>query len=214
MNFDRVLVFFLAILFFFVTLAWMSGVPHRTRTDSLIEEWRSGISELGITPVFPPREDVQVGDLYLRIVKPGKAPHSGEASVEYWLGDLQLVEPIQDFYKARFAMPVEAAEKDASGREKAEGSRQSPLPTASDGIFKIGDPAKRLRNVSFPNLTVASTRSAKLSVTDSLLQYVNTGSFNEAGYNVTVSVPDAEGYGVPDLLIIGEIGKYCPQFCR
>ncbi len=211
MNVGRVLVSVLAILFVFESIAWVTGVPHRKREYSLIDEWRSGIGALGITPVFPPREDVQVGDLYLRMAQVGNAGQSGGLIAESWLGNLQLAEPLQEFYKTRFAMPVETAENDTTGKENSGEARQAALPTAASGIFRTGDVPTRLRNVSFPNLTVASTRSAKLSVADTLLRFVNTGTFSEVGYNVTVGIPDAEGYGVPALLIISAIGKYCPE---
>jgi outer membrane protein OmpA-like peptidoglycan-associated protein len=213
MNFGRVLVLILAILLFLESIAWMAGVPHRIEKDSLIRDWTSGIRKLGVTPVFPPREDLQVGDLYLKTTRrsPGEASGSGEIISEYWLGDLQLAEPVRDFYRERFAMPVETAEKDSGGKEKTEENRQAPLPTVYSGVFKIGDIPTRLRNVSFPNLTVASTRSTRLSVADSLLQFFNTGTFTDAGYNVTVAIPDAEGYAIPALVSIPAIKKYCPE---
>jgi flagellar motor protein MotB len=213
MNFGRVLVLILAILFFLESIAWMAGVPHKTQEYTLIQEWKSGINELGMTPVFPPREDLQVGDLYLKTTRKsaGETSRPSEIISEYWLGDLQLAESVRDFYKQRFAMPVETAEKDAGGREKTDENRQAPLPTVSNGVFRIGDIPTRLRNVSFPNLAVASTRSAKLSVADSLLQFVNSGTFSEAGYTVTIAIPDAESYAVPALVPIPAIKKYCPE---
>ncbi len=36
------------------------------------KEWATAFRELQLTPIFPPREDVQVGDIYIVPVEPGE----------------------------------------------------------------------------------------------------------------------------------------------
>jgi outer membrane protein OmpA-like peptidoglycan-associated protein len=190
-----------ALLFLIVTGAWITGVPHSARQLSVIQEWDAGISKLGITPVFPPREDIQVGDLFLT-VGAGSTGERGPAPKQIWLADLGLASSIQDFYKSRFAMPAESAGKDDAGR-------LAPPAGSANGVFKTGALPTRLRSVSFPSFSIISNRSVKLSVADTVFQFFRSGSFGQSDYIVTISIPDAESYGVPALTALDAVSSAC-----
>jgi outer membrane protein OmpA-like peptidoglycan-associated protein len=199
MIMSRFLTLVFAAFFLIVTCAWLTGLPHSARQTSVIREWNSGIGELGITPVFPPREDIQVGDLFLTV---GSAGDGGPNSTQIWLADLGFASPIENFYKNRFAMPAENGRKDEAGR-------LAPPAGSPDGIFKTGTIATRLRSVSFPSFSIPSDRSAKPSVAESVLQFFRSGSFDQSDYDVTVSIPDAESYGIPALAALDAVSNAC-----
>jgi outer membrane protein OmpA-like peptidoglycan-associated protein len=190
-----------AALFLIVSAAWLTGVPHPARQVPVIRQWDSGIRRLGITPVFPPREDIQIGDLFLA-VGPGSADGKAPTRERIWLADLGLASPIADFYKNRFAMPAETGEESEAGRF-------APPAGSTEGIFKTGAITTRLRSVSFPGFPVLSDRSAKPSVADSLLHFFRAGSFSDGDYDITISISDGESYGIPALTALDAIAQHC-----
>ena len=206
MNFARVSALILAALFLIFSVAWFTGIPHPAREMHIIQEWDSAVRRLGITPVFPPREDTQVGDLYL-ISGSQTADETEPRSSQIWLGDLGLAGPIKNFYKDRFAMPAENGGKPIGSAKDSKDWIPPPAETAN--IFGTGAVPKRLRSVAFPSFTVASSRLAKLSVSDSVLQFFSSGSFGQSNYNVTISVPNAESYGVPALTALALVANNC-----
>jgi hypothetical protein len=56
-----------------VTLRWLASEPLETaETVNLEDEWANTIRKIGIEPVFPPEEDLTVGDVLAVVVKDNK----------------------------------------------------------------------------------------------------------------------------------------------
>lgn len=73
-------------------------------------EWSEDMRELQINAVFPPREDFQVGDLYLPPAPPEEAEaiakERGYLPLASWLGSVDLSRKMLGFYATRRAYPV------------------------------------------------------------------------------------------------------------
>lgn len=48
-----------------VALCFVSGSCRRAEAQSAMRNWVNNMSQLGIIAIYPPREDVQVGDVYV-----------------------------------------------------------------------------------------------------------------------------------------------------
>ena len=75
------------------------------------KEWATAFRELQLTPIFPPREDVQVGDIYIVPVEPGEEEERAFKEKGYlprglWVHSLDLNKTISDFYASRADFPA------------------------------------------------------------------------------------------------------------
>ncbi len=73
------------------------------------KQWATAFRELQITPIFPPREDVQVGDIYVAPVAPEdeEAVFSAKGYLPrgMWVHSLDLNKQINAFYNQRASFP-------------------------------------------------------------------------------------------------------------
>ena len=69
----------------FLVLA-CSALPKKDLRDEYFEVVR----ELGLTPVYPPREELQVGDVFLVSTEPA-SPNDPEKTVSVWMGTLDTI---------------------------------------------------------------------------------------------------------------------------
>lgn len=154
-------------------------------------EWTRNMRELGIYPVFPPREDVQVGDVYLMPAFEescrDKAVESGPLPLSLLLTTLSgAVNSADTFYAARISFPKEPA-------GSASGAQASGSPNAA---FASQD--RRLRVVGFPSFLSVTVSSANLGayLTASGLP-ASAGLAMDKSSTASVSVSVAESYAVP-----------------
>src|ERR1043165_7751752 len=85
-----------------------SGCIHTPR-GYVAKEWSSSMRELGIIPVFPPREDVQVGDVYIAPVSPDQELAAFKKKeflpLGLWVATLDVKTPLTAFYSNRSSFP-------------------------------------------------------------------------------------------------------------
>lgn len=153
-------------------------------------EWSKAMRELGITPVFPPREDLQVGDIYMSPSTPEREAvlldETGFVPLGLWVGTVVLDDTLDEFYKARDSFPA----------TPATGTSQPTAP-GTDNIFRSGD-TKRLRIVGFPMFMSATFNQGSLSGLIPIEAVsVAFGVSLFGSKTVNVSVPRAESYGLP-----------------
>ncbi|HEX8665906.1 MAG TPA: hypothetical protein VF744_17975, partial [Beijerinckiaceae bacterium] len=84
-----------------------TDVPNLpTDTDAVAREWNSTIGRLGIEPVYPPQEDVTVGDIFL-VVTGDNSGNISEAlpgrALKVWHTD--LTKELEDTYKGVYSFP-------------------------------------------------------------------------------------------------------------
>lgn len=92
-------------------LAYWIGLRPATDTSSdyLPKRWNESIERLGITPVYPPQEDIYVGDLILQVVASGhkfpKLPDTLSTNSEAFVGKYIKIGQLENM-KQYFALPT------------------------------------------------------------------------------------------------------------
>jgi hypothetical protein len=208
MIFSRILATLGLAVYLTACIYWAIRLSEKPTPGSVEGQWSNNIRELGISPVFPPREDVQVGDIYLvtnHAQDNGRANSDGPQTPPFWLGNIGSEQLVADLYKNRFALLPE--------QSSPENGRMWPFVENKGGVFRLGSDATRLKNVSFPGFTAASIRSAELAISHPFAAFLNSvfGIGGERSYTITVNIPYAESYGVPALDVLKQIDQYCPS---
>lgn len=157
------------------------------------KQWATAFRELQITPVFPPREDVQVGDIYVVPVAPEDEDKifraRGYLPRGMWVHTLDLNKQVNSFYRERPSFPqtnIERVEifrqtweriKDGSAddiRRYTESFLEYidsinkaypalPQPASRTDIWDTRGDANRLRIVGFPEFMSATFTQGDLS---------------------------------------------------
>lgn len=119
-------------IFFLLSFVFLtSGCATSPAPEGYVaKQWATAFRELQITPIFPPREDVQVGDIYVVPV----APEDEDAIFEakgylprgMWVHTLDLNKQISAFYEQRASFPQTNIERESScSRRPGNGSKTS-----------------------------------------------------------------------------------------
>lgn len=194
-----------------------SGCSSREFKSGLIyKEWTRTMSEEGIFPVFPPREDVQAGDIWLLPTHPyetelieqvGGLGKAGiwVTNVLYELKSMNGTSTLaNDFYTNRFSFPSTTdAMKKSISKDEAHLADVSimPVATSDQDVFTGGD-CNRLRQVAFPEFTVTNITQADVNALVPI-EYLNVAlgfSLNKIG-EVSLKIPSAESYAIPARLL-------------
>lgn len=185
---------------------WVQPDPD-AQTETVATEWTATISRLGLEPIYPPQEDITVGDIYLVI--------SGDAStsktllgqgLKLWHVDLS--ERLKETYKHTFLFP------DTLPKPKSDGEIW-PQQGAKNSIFDTGAERQSLPLVMLPGFTIARLRQAEVTggwISKSLqaLGVIQA----EGERTVELKIPFAETYGVPAIVANGYLVSFCddPRF--
>jgi len=175
--------------------AVIAGCSSTTPVEpgNVAKQWATAFRELQLTPVFPPREDVQVGDVYVVPVAPEDEEEifrdKGYLPRGMWVHTLDLNRQISDFYQERPSFPqtnIERVEIFRSTWEKIkDGSAEDvrrytenfleyvdsinraypalPQPESRGDVWQTRGNANRLRIVGFPEFMSATISGGDLS---------------------------------------------------
>ena len=171
------------------------------------DQWTRSIAQLGLVPVFPPREDVQVGDIYLFTYNP-EAPDKaeGEAAEKDWSlhpSRWQQVRKVNDLLKEEYRLRPSFRETPGLG---------ASTPGSSDVVDEGGQP-RRLRIVALPDF-VGATFMDSTSLSRSL---VHNGIVPAETLNlladplssrismVSMKIPSAESYALAQADLLNEL---------
>lgn len=162
-------------------------------------EWSQSLRELNIVPVFPPREDVYVGDIYLDPAPPDKEVKTGPLPIGQIVGRLTLTNELNAFYSTRASFPPTQPET-TNFMANYTNNPFALLPQAADtnrDIFAGGD-IHRLRMVGFPSFMSATFSQGDLSAVIPV-EGINIGLAGSSSRSrtATISIPVAESYGLP-----------------
>lgn len=172
------------------------------------DQWTRSIAQLGLVPVFPPREDVQVGDIYLFTYNPeapdqAAKPEAEAAEKEWslhpsrWAQVRKVNELLKEEYRLR-----------PSYRE----TQGAAAPGSSDVVDDGGQP-RRLRIVALPDFVGATFTDAP-GLSRSL---VHNGIVPAETLNlmadplssrismVSMKVPSAESYALAQADLLSEL---------
>jgi hypothetical protein len=164
---------------------------------TLVRQWSDTISKLGIEPVFPPEEDLHVGDVFA--VLTSIAGHENQdpiLSKSVKLAHLDLTPALQEVYRQLPVFP-----DTPSPLSQAEAA----VPDGAD-IFQGAWPRNRLPLVAFPALTIEHTQS--LDGSWGWLGRALGGSAS-ADQVETIELLDTSSYGVPALYATQALESFC-----
>jgi len=176
-------------------LSACAGTPPK---GFVADQWGDNLAELGIFPVFPPREDFQVGDVYFAIND--RQPNRVRRPL-IWFDSVNVVEAADTFYRQRPSFPAFTdPPQNNGGPQTADAGLPAfvPQPTNQDPIFASGSRANRLRLAQFPGFNVANLTYADLGVAapvSGINALLGLSGSNETV--LTVAVPQAESYALP-----------------
>lgn len=188
----------LGILLSLVAAVGCGTAPPR---GHVAKEWALTMRELGIVPVFPPREDVQVGDVYARRCNPDNPAlieKRGFVPIDMWAASLDVRRVVSSFYEERMSF-VDTAEAKAgeTAKEASPLVRIPRLDGADANTFATVD-RSRLRQVAFPDFASMSIAGGDLSAFVPIQALTAAlGVHWQDTHRVDVKIPVAESYGVP-----------------
>jgi hypothetical protein len=171
---------------------------------NVVAQWNNTIAKLGIEPVFPPEEDVYVGDLFAVITEDRRS--EGSIAKEPLLNraikidHIDLTDELNRTYNAVPIFPKTAPRPGSIHDPWMQEVNQSGIFTTSQA------PRSVLGIAAFPGFTIHQQRSASggLSGLFGLLG----GSYQDDDL-VEVRIPVAETYGVPSGIAAGRLSAYC-----
>ena len=184
-------------------LAFSAGCPGPGTHDPgfVGKEWSATIREFGVVPVFPPREDVQVGDIYISPVAPDEEiekrlinKHGTFLPIPVLVGSVDLRGPLDNYYRNRLSFPPTPNAPTTQPTTMAQ-------PHGDGSIYLTGDNS-RLRLGGFPEFFSAQISQGGI---DGLVPTeavdIALGAFASANKTINVSVPMVESYGLPFSII-------------
>jgi hypothetical protein len=188
------------LLFAFFAYRWVAPVPEE---KTVAQQWNEAISRLGIEPIYPPQEDIAVGDVFVLITEDAlsdvaKEPLAGRA-LKLW--HLDLTEKLEQTYAEMYKFP-ETPDPPPDGKPWK-------FTSSTTSVFRLGSPRGDLPLVLFPEFTIASTRNGNLSAnTPGWFGGVFGGSA-ASDTTTEVRISAAESYGLPSLVAEAELIKFC-----
>lgn len=188
------------LLFTFFVYRWVAPVPNE---KTVAQQWNEAISRLGIEPIYPPQEDIAVGDVFVLITEDAltdvaKEPLAGRA---FKLWHLDLTQKLEQTYADMYKFPETP--------DPPEVGKPWKFSSSSTSVFKPGSPRGDLPLVLFPGFTIASTRNANLSANAPEWFGGIFGGSAASETTTEVRISAAESYGLPGLVAEAELIKFC-----
>ncbi len=194
------------------------------------QTWGESFENLGISAIYPIREDFYPGDIYLTVEDPCNGDEISKFPTSVLVGSIspsRMRALNQDAYAARPMLPRVPAETQAdkdgnkqSGQQgaKARNKPANASPTnastpANDAIF-LDDgqsrPFTRLRMTAFPTFTVGRVSKVALGATLGAGGGLGRllGLTNESSSSVRVGISQAEEWQIPPYLMLPAIEKF------
>jgi hypothetical protein len=183
-----------------LALRWVAPMPEE---KSVAQQWNEAISRLGIEPVYPPQEDIAVGDVFVVITDDAlsdiaKEPLAGRA-LKLW--HINLTEKLKQTYAEMYEFP-ETPDPPADGKPWK-------FAASATSVFKLDPTRGDLPLVLFPAFTIASTRNANLGANSSGWIEGMFGGSAASEITTEVKISAAESYGLPGLIAEAELIKFC-----
>jgi hypothetical protein len=161
---------------------------------SVAKQWNEAIQKLGFEPVYPPIEDIQVGDVFAMITDDAVSDSATDepfAGRSIKLLHIDMTKEIEDAYRAVYQFPGTNARPDHDGQIW-------PQAISTDSLFKPPATRTALPLLLFPRFTITNVKRASGSA--SAVSQLLNGMFG-ADANITETVEvrfsATESYGVP-----------------
>ncbi len=122
-------------------------------------EWADGMATLGITPTYPLREDVQLGDIALMVPAACDVPGSGGQTLSIMVGNLDpaaMHAAIRNHYGQRYLLPATPRAGDADGAQTGRAATSGTTPPIGAGQGTAADKAASDAVFRQPTATAAT----------------------------------------------------------
>jgi hypothetical protein len=198
-----------------LVVLWTASPPEQQTASDIIADWNRTISKLGIEPVFPPEEDIYVGDIFAVVTedhldntgKPGPAgpnaistlsPSNPLLNRAVKIDHVDMTKMLKEFYGQ---LPVF--------------STTTPRPVADRDIWTqvadadpfVASPHKFLSLAAFPAFTIKTSNTAS---GDMALPLIGRLRFSgDRKDSEELEIVFAETYGIPTVMAAAILGNYC-----
>ncbi len=189
-----------------VTLTACTSTSQPYKRGLVYRDWTRTFSELGIFPVFPPREDVLPGDVWLLPTHPydtrGIEAFGGLGKVGLWYDRLTVNKTFRDALTENYAkIPYPADTKNgtalAADTTKATVIGVPAYTNATENLF-IKGLINKTRQVAFPEFAATTVDQGSLSALIPIEMFALSGAASWSNVNsVSIKIPQAESYGIP-----------------
>ena len=179
---------------------------------SVITEWNDAIRRLGIQPVFPPEEDIYVGDVFAVITDDRRRSKDPKAARQL-AKDAPLLgraikihsQPMNDYLTAVYnSLPLFPP---TSARPVSDADPWK-MPEKTEGIFGASSKRGVLALAAFPGLTIRRDRGESGGLAGLGAMLAATRHDNDI---LELKIPLAETYGVPSLVASGIFDQLCSK---
>ena len=171
----------------------------------IAEQWNAAIKRLGFEPVYPPVEDLAVGDVFAMITDDAKAGAiTGEpfAGRSIKLLHLDLTSEIEEHYRQTYQFP-------ATANRPTQDGQAWPQVESTESLFKPPATRTALPLVLFPRFTVTRSRRASGSGALSGLWQGVFGAAGSSSEAIDVRISATETYGVAAIAGETRLLKFC-----
>ena len=203
-----------------VALLTLQGCASVFEPGTIARDWSCKMRELQIQPVFPPREDMQVGDIYALAVPKidsGEcdsrtflgmsfgAGGRGFVPLPVFLGSLNLGAKIDAHYKTRLDLPKTESSQLSVGTDGKITINGYTTPVANGSLIQE-TVLNRLRVVGFPDFMTVKVSGADIGLIFPMFGALASISASaNAVENASISIPVAESYAVPAHQVVSSL---------
>lgn len=212
-----------------IGLVFMSGCAAKYGPGQLARDWSCKMREMQIRPLFPPREDFHVGDLYWldKVAKndaQGYCPSGQDVPKDFVPIPLhvayfpEVTRQADAYYKSRPDFPRVSTSAGtvtwgAAGLVIAPAIQSTDATVGSSTLFTQGA-ANRTRIVGFPDFMSVKVDKASLGAIIPIQgMFTPFGLSSEDIDEASISIPVAESYAVPIATALGALTA-SPTICE
>lgn len=171
--------------------------------SSVADQWNQSIAKLGIEPLYPPQEDISVGDVFL-VVTGDRL--TGKLSDSFPVRALKIAHvDMNAALKAVYAA-VPQFPLTAKGERNGNGPEQN---AADHSIFDPPASRRHLPLVMLPGLSLVTIREASVGLGAMSTLLGSLGAAAGAEQSLELRIPSAETYGVPSLVARRHLEMFC-----
>lgn len=180
-------------------------LPSESATDDVGDIWNRSIARLGIDPVYPPQEDMYVGDIYLTLaVRDGAAipPTAGSKTTfsGKWV-TIGRADILKTFRQRPFEFSKRAGAAGSASEVPAIVSTSSPQQSDTPASSKASS-AVDLYLTAFPGVDIKSQTKSEASWWQLTLG-------RKEAETEDISIPAVETYSIPETEAILALAKFC-----
>jgi hypothetical protein len=204
---------------------WLASPPsdQGTRGDQSLEaQWNKTIEQLGIEPVYPPAEDLTVGDLLAEVAgddeqDPNAGWYVGPAVVRastpllrksVKLAHIDVTKELNEVYAELPFFPEEDVGITSGSAPSSAAAGDNPATPRASGLrFKSDGSRTALPRAAFPGLTIYHSGSAAAGVSATGYGFFRFGASSEDSQKLEVRL--VETYGLPSVVADRVLTAYC-----